>query len=322
MAAKGNNQRSPTARNNQSGDEISRANTSSSSNTSSGLFQNLRRLAKSSTKGSLTSPSAATRGSQISATSPKNGKSQVTSPHRGDKASRSPSSDTPKLLSKKSSLNQQNLSQYVGMEPPPIHAGAGAGTLSTSSAATATGSSRIHSGHSASKYSYSRRSSTQLSATESRQLSMTDQSSATSVLSQGSLHNLAKFITPDGQFNPEMPSDTYEVETLFEELMLKRNILQSLPPEKQQELMGYDVKKKWLIVKQDLQNDFKRMQKAKAKLPTTTGTGTTNNSTDVGTVASSIWKFYRFRYVGSNITFHASGSHVLLHNCKFAKLNQ
>ena len=286
MASKGSNPRSPTARrSNQSGDEVLRANTASSSNTSSGLFQNLRRLAKSSTKSSLTSPSATTRGSQVSATSPKNGKSQVTSPHRGDKATRSPSSDTPKLLSKKSSLNQQNLSQYVGMEPPTILGGA----PSTSSQATAASSSRIHSGHSASKYSYSRRSSTQLSSTESRQLSMTDQSSATSVLSQGSLHNLAKFITPDGQFNPEMPSDTYEVEMLFEELMLKRNILQSLPPEKQQELMGYDVKKKWLIVKQDLQNDFKRMQKAKAKLPTTTtGVGATTNSTDVGTIANSI----------------------------------
>ncbi|AQZ18969.1 BNI1 (YNL271C) [Zygosaccharomyces parabailii] len=87
----------------------------------------------------------------------------------------------------------------------------------------------------------------------------TSQSSTASILSQGSLSNLSKFMRPDGKIRLEMPQDRNEIEALFEDILYKRNIVQTLSPEKQQVLRNYDIEKKWLIVKQDLQTDLKKM---------------------------------------------------------------
>lgn len=81
----------------------------------------------------------------------------------------------------------------------------------------------------------------------------------TSIINQGSLNSLLRFMTPDGKVNLEMPSNPSEVEALYEDVLYKRNILQTLPADKQKELLNYNVNKKWLIVKQDLQNELKKM---------------------------------------------------------------
>lgn len=170
----------------------------------------------------------------------------------------SSSQDSRQPLSKNSSLNTQNLGQYINKTATSPDLMSNASTSGSASASHR----RNMSVQSSSKYSYSRRSS-QLSSLDPSRLShvQTNQSSsAASILSQGSFVNLAKFVTPDGKVHLEMPSDPAEVETLFEDIMLKRNILQNLPEAKRNELMGYDIKKKWLIVKQDLQNEIKRMK--------------------------------------------------------------
>ena len=73
--------------------------------------------------------------------------------------------------------------------------------------------------------------------------------------------NYSKYINSDGLFVlPEMPSDPLEVEDMFLDIMYKRNIFQNLNPERQKQLLNYDANKKWLIVKQDLSNEFQKLQ--------------------------------------------------------------
>lgn len=252
----------------------------SGSGSGSRLFQNLKRLANSNSSSSTNQITTSMIGSPkaIPSTSPSRDasyqhhrKSSSSSSRRSNDITNNTNgtSDFKQPLSKKTTLNTQNLGQYMNSnnnnnKPK---------TLSPDSDSY---HRRNQSIQSSSKYSYSRRSS-QLSSMDNinntnmniNRLSRehTNQSSAASILYQGSFVNLSKFVTSDGKIHLEMPSDPYEVETLFEDIMLKRNILQNLPPLKQKELMSYDIKKKWLIVKQDLQNEFKRM---KSKKPSTT----------------------------------------------------
>lgn len=217
----------------------------SNSSSSSGLFQNLKRLANSSaSNNNATSPNNASEhqhppvGQETSTSS-----ASSSSFRRLNGPSRSTSTEA-RPLNKKATLNTQNLSQYMN------------GKISTD-APTSSQHARSHSVQS--KYSYSKRTSSQASNKLTRQ--HTGQShSATSLLSLGSLTNLSKFTTPDGKIHLEMPSDPYEVEVLFEDIMYKRNIFQSLSGDKQEELMSYSTEKKWLIVKQDLQNELKKIR--------------------------------------------------------------
>lgn len=88
-------------------------------------------------------------------------------------------------------------------------------------------------------------------------------SSSASIASQDSGSNLLRFLTPDGRIKLEMPEDPGDVEVLFEDIMYKRNILQSLPPEKQNELLSYSTEKKWTIVQQDLHSEMRKAKFAK-----------------------------------------------------------
>lgn len=115
----------------------------------------------------------------------------------------------------------------------------------------------------------------QLSRQQTNHSHGNSQSSAASIISQGSFTNLARFMRPDGRVRLEMPQDSREVENLFEDIMYKRNIMQTLPYEKQQELRNYDIDKKWLIVKQDLSNDLKKMM---TKSSTSSAFGSANTA--------------------------------------------
>lgn len=203
------------------------------SNTGSGLLSNLKRFAGS---------SGSQSGSQRIETS------DISSPRKVSVPSRVSNANDLRPLNKKSTMNTQNLSHYMNGK--------------SSAESLSSNHSRSPSVQSSTKYTYSRRSSSHLStpginSTLTRE--PTNQSlSSSSVLSQDSFSNLAIFMTPDGKIKLDMPS-SHEVENLFEDMMYKRNILQNLSPDKQKELMDYDVDKKWLIVKQDLQNDFKKL---------------------------------------------------------------
>ncbi|KAL3230451.1 Protein BNI1 [Nakaseomyces bracarensis] len=220
---------------------------SDSGGSGSGLFQNLKRLTtkdkESKNKSPKNSVSNASTSDAEGTTSFKNFSVSSASSRHGSIDNRP--------LNKKSSLNSQNLSQYV----------------KTTSPDAGNSHARSESAPGLNKYSYSRRSSAQVSNAPSSSSNVnlsrhnTNASfSSASVLSHGSISNLSRFMTPDGKFNLTMPTDPYEVESLFEDIMYKRNIFQSLPPDKQNELMSYGIDKKWLIVKQDLQNEFKRMR--------------------------------------------------------------
>ncbi|KAH7598485.1 Diaphanous GTPase-binding Domain [Nakaseomyces glabratus] len=227
----------------------SKSSDGSGSGSNSGLFQNLRRLTTKDKDNRNKSPKRTSLDNDnISQRSTKNINVSLAV------SSRHGSIDQSRPLNKKSTLNSQNLSQYVNNGK----------ALSPESGSN---HHRTDSTQSGFKYSYSRRSSGQVSMAPSsmgninltRHNTNTSFSSA-SVLSHGSITNLSRFMTPDGKINLTMPSDPYEVESLFEDIMYKRNILQSLPQEKQNELMSYSIEKKWLIVKQDLQNEFKRIK--------------------------------------------------------------
>ncbi|QLL31240.1 hypothetical protein HG536_0B01010 [Torulaspora globosa] len=208
---------------------------SANSTSSSGLLNNLKRL---------TNSSGGHNGSQHRIET-----SDITSPKKVSVPSRVSNATDLRPLNKKSTLNMQNLSQYVNGK--------------SSGESIVSGHSRAPSIHSGTKYTYSRRSSAQLSTLAGGSVltrEPTNQSFTSSSLhSQGSQSNLAKFMTSDGKIKLDMPKDHREIETLFEDMMYKRNILQNLSPEKQQDLMDYDVEKKWLIVKQDLQNELKKV---------------------------------------------------------------
>ena len=196
----------------------------------SSLLHNLKKIANSST------------GSSIN-------KSDISAPQQQSSTKNIVNND-PKPLNARSTLNTQNLSQYINVgtaaEISPQHPGSS--------------HTRTPSTQSSTKYSYSRRSS---NATGVSRLSRqhTNQSiSAGSVFSQGSSTNLLKYVDADGNMTLDMPRDPHEIESLFEELMYKRNILQALSPDKQRDLMNYNVAKKWMIVKQDLLNEIKKLK--------------------------------------------------------------
>lgn len=228
---------------------------SGNNNSSSGLLNNLKRL---------TNSSGGHNGSQQKIET-----SDITSPKKVIVPSRISNSTDMRPLNKKATLNTQNLSQYVNGK--------------SSAESIASGHSRAPSVHSGTKYTYSRRSSAQLSTpagSSALTREPTNQSfTSASLHSQGSHSNLAKFMTSDGKIKLEMPKDHHEIESLFEDMMYKRNILQNLSPEKQQDLMDYDVEKKWLIVKQDLQNELKKVH-SKAG-------GATHSSLAFGSVSTS-----------------------------------
>ncbi|SMN19867.1 similar to Saccharomyces cerevisiae YNL271C BNI1 Formin [Maudiozyma saulgeensis] len=255
----------------------------SGSGSGSRLFQNLKRFANSNSANSnnqittsmISSPKAIPSTSPSRDTTHNYHRKFSSSPNRrsNDNFSIMTNNGTIDLkqpLSKKNSLNTQNLGQYMN--------NSNSNKINTISPESDSYHRRNQSIQSSSKYSYSRRSS-QLSSVDNTMNKLsrehTNQSSSASILSQGSFVNLSKFVTSDGKIHLEMPSDPYEVETLFEDIMLKRNILQNLPPLKQKELMSYDIKKKWLIVKQDLQNEFKRM---KSKKPSASSEAISMNS--------------------------------------------
>ncbi|CAR28993.1 ZYRO0F16676p [Zygosaccharomyces rouxii] len=125
----------------------------------------------------------------------------------------------------------------------------------------------------------------QLSRQQTNHSHANSQSSAASVLSQGSLTNLGRFMRPDGKVRLDMPQDYHEVESLFEDIMYKRNIMQTLPPEKQQELRNYDIDKKWLIVRQDLSSDLKKMM-AKSSSSATQASANTTDLSLTNTISS------------------------------------
>lgn len=216
---------------------------SDSSGSGSGLFQNLKRLTTKDKDSKNKSPKNNVAAEVESTPTFKNFSVSAASSRHGSVDARP--------LNKKSSLNSQNLSQYV---------------KNTSPEASNT-HARSESAPGLNKYSYSRRSSAQVftAPSQTNNINLTRHNtnasfSSASILSHGSISNLSRFMTPDGKFNLTMPSDPFEVESLFEDIMYKRNIFQSLPPDKQNELMSYGIDKKWLIVKQDLQNEFKRMR--------------------------------------------------------------
>ncbi|QLG70161.1 hypothetical protein HG535_0A01000 [Zygotorulaspora mrakii] len=216
---------------NNSGNDNSSSNTS---NTGSGILSNLKRL---------TNTSTSSNGAQQRIEP-----SDISSPKKVVVPSRVTNANDLRPLNKKNTLNTQNISQYIN---------------SKASNEPSDYRSRSPSVPPNAKHTHSRRSSNQTSILTghsglSRQ--PTNQSfSSSSIISQPSTSNLARFMTSDGVIKLDMPKDTHEIESLFEDIMYKRNIFQSLSPQKQHELMSYDIDKKWLIVKQDLQSELKKM---------------------------------------------------------------
>ncbi|SCU95786.1 LAFA_0G02300g1_1 [Lachancea sp. 'fantastica'] len=158
-----------------------------------------------------------------------------------------------KPLSKQPTLNLASLSAYTDANNP----------HNRSSSNVSTGSPT--------KYSYSRRTSQWSSNVPnagangprlSRQHTNQSLSSA-SIFSQGSTSNLSRFMGSDGSIRLEKPRDPREIEELFEEVLYKRNVYQSLPAAAQKELNSYDLDKKWLMVKQDLQSELKKLKNKK-----------------------------------------------------------
>ncbi|CAL9733133.1 protein Bni1p [Monosporozyma unispora] len=229
-------------------------NNSSNNSTSNvgGLFQNLRKI---------------TNGSSSQSKSPSHTIGSSGS-HSPKKQSFENNSYQNAPLNKKTSLNSQNLSQYMNNNN---NQNASRTNMGRSPESFHQRNQSIQSGG----YMTSRRSSnynTNNNLTDKpmyRQQSNIS-SSANSILSHdsnmsssSSYHtfvNYSKYLTSDGQFKPQMPSDLQEVEDMFLEVMYKRNIFQNLEPEKQQELMNYDIQKKWVIVKQDLTSGFGKLK--------------------------------------------------------------
>ncbi|CUS24327.1 LAQU0S15e02014g1_1 [Lachancea quebecensis] len=212
----------------------------SNSSGNGGIFSNLKRLT---TGSGNTSASHNTQKLDISdISSPK----KINLPDAGEFSH--------KPLTKQSTLNMASLSAYTDA--------AGAAGAHNRSASTASVSSPT-------KYSYSRRASqwsNNNSAVSGAKLSrqQTNQSlSSASIFSQGSFSNLSKFVGPDGTVRLERPRDPKEIEELFEEVLYKRNVYQSLPASAQRELNNYDLEKKWLMVRQDLQSEVKKFMNNK-----------------------------------------------------------
>ncbi|SCU95350.1 LAMI_0F02124g1_1 [Lachancea mirantina] len=215
----------------------------SSSSGSGGLFSNLKKLKGGSAQNHLTQ-----RIEPSDISSP----TKIEIPASGEFSS--------KPLSKHSTLNVQNLSAYTDIN-----------THSRSQSTASSGSPT--------KYSYSRRASqwsasgasghatvSGFSSSNGGKLSRqhTNQSaSSASLVSQLSSSNLSKYVNADGNVRVEMPADPREVDELFEEVLHKRNVFQSVHRSQHGDLKGYDLEKKWTIVRQDIQNEIKKIRNVK-----------------------------------------------------------
>ncbi|SSD58416.1 related to Protein BNI1 [Saccharomycodes ludwigii] len=106
----------------------------------------------------------------------------------------------------------------------------------------------------------SRRSSSSVDNDSTLSRQFTNQSHNPSVYSYNTLTNLQKFIGPDGKVSLDKPPNPKDIDELFEELIQKRNF-ESLPLSAQQQLRQYSTDKKWLLVKQDLQAELRKLQR-------------------------------------------------------------
>lgn len=232
---------------------------SNSSSSGSGLIQGLKRLANPQSSSSSTGMPASSSNNQRIETN------NISSPKKVSLPTRVTNANDLKPLHQnhhhhhhsRTPSQQSTGSKYTYSKRTSSSTNAGGNPSLPSSSATPTGAPG------------------QLSRQQTNHSHGTSQSSAASILSQGSLTNLSKFMRPDGKIRLEMPQDYQEVESLYEDIMYKRNIMQTLPPEKQQELRNYDIDKKWLIVRQDLSNDLKKMM---SKPPTSTAQSASNGT--------------------------------------------
>ena len=213
------------------GNENSHSRSLSNSQGSS-LFSNLKKLATGGNHGS----------SQPSQTR----KELISSPKRVFTTA-SLESATPiggsKPLNKNSSLNTHNLSHYT-MDPEANSRSQSASLLTSPT-----------------KYSYSRRSS-QLTRSSTNKSIIS--SSAVSV-SSNSTSILNRFLTNDGTLKLDRPENPEEINGLFMDLLIKRNVFDSVSSQDQKDMLNYPIEKKWLMVKQDLQSEFKRLKSTKPR---------------------------------------------------------
>lgn len=204
---------------------------STSGSQGNGLFSNLKKLAT----------GTSNKNTQSSTTR----KELISSPKRV-LTTASLEATTPignKPLSKNTSLNTNNLSQYT-MEPE-THSRSHSTSLLTSPT----------------KYSYSRRSSQLTRSSTNHSLLSTSAAS----LASNSTSVLNRFLTNDGTLKLDKPQNPEEVDILFMDLLIKRNIYDSVSSQEQQDLLSYPLEKKWLMVKQDLQSEFKRLKSSKPR---------------------------------------------------------
>ncbi|CEP64350.1 formin BNI1 LALA0_S11e02102g [Lachancea lanzarotensis] len=216
--------------------------TSSNSSGTGSIFSNLKKLTGGNNNGNNADKDANSHKVDVSDVS---SPTRISLPNAGEFSH--------KPLSKQPTLNLPSLSAYTDA----------ANSHNRSSSNLSTGSPT--------KYSYSRRASqwsnnVPNANTNGPRLSrqQTNQSlSSASIFSQGSISNLSKFMASDGSIRLEKPRDPREIEDLFEEVLYKRNVYQSLPAAAQKELNSYDLDKKWLMVKQDLQSELKKLKNKK-----------------------------------------------------------
>lgn len=224
-------QRSHTSRG-ANGSEQTLPRTASTSQ-SSGIFSNLKKLATGGNHGS--NPQANQSRKEL-----------ISSPKRvfttaSLEAATPISSNKP--LNKNNTLNTHNISHYT-MEPE-THSRSHSASLLTSPT----------------KYSYSRRSSQLTRSSTNRSML----SSSAASVSSNSTTVLNRFLTNDGTLKLERPENVEEIDGLFMDLLIKRNVFDTVSPQDQKDMLNYPIEKKWLMVKQDLQSEFKRLKNTKPR---------------------------------------------------------
>lgn len=221
-------------------------NNNSNNNIGSSIFQNLRRMTNGSSS-HMKSPSSYSN--SIKSSSP-------------TRYSVDSNNNINNPLNKKNSLNSQNLSQYVNHSTNNTDTAHNV-SHSRNQSIQSNKRSSSHSTALSDKLLYRQQSN--LSSSANSILSHESNLSSNSTSTYHTFVNYSKYLNSDGRFVvPEMPSDPVEVEDMFLDIMYKRNIFPNLDPEKQKELLNYDVNKKWLIVKQDLTSEFQKF-KSKTK---------------------------------------------------------
>lgn len=221
------------------------------------------------------------------------------------------SNNNNKLLNKKKTLNQQNLSQYVTSnnnsrsdKSPELNHSRTQSIYSQSLHSQSRRSSSLEQNSSIGNHSilssgnlvpnnFNNHNNNSINKLTRETTAQSSNNSIVSHNSHGSSSNLSassasyhyfvnynKYLTQDGNFKLEMPNDPHEVESLFEDIMYKRNIFPNLPQEKRQELLDYDINKKWMIVKQDISNELKKKFKNNktSKTNSATNNSFSNNS--------------------------------------------